>query len=314
MSYKANVRHLVPSAAKSAFQWLGLAAAIGATSPTWAGIPKCSDYVAAPNVVMSQSNALESIVFDKQGRMLLSNINKGEIWALASPGGAPTTVASGISTIGGLALGEGDDLYVGSGNSLNGAIPSLGAASIYKVNLASGETQRYATGLAMSNGVKRAADGTLYVSDDLAKVLGRVTNQNGSVHVDKIWLAQNSNGMVLSADGKTLYVNQTFPSKLKAVDLTTSPPVVSTIAAPAGLDSLSVFDGLAMDRSNNLFIAAWLAGKVLKADTTGSLCVLAEGLSFPSDLAVGVPPHFNASSLYVTTHSGKVFELPGAAH
>lgn len=280
----------------------------------WAGMTKCNDYVAAPNVVLSQSNMLESIVFDKQGRMLLSNVGKGEVWALSTPNSSPTTVTSGISTIGGLALGEGDDLYVGSGNGLNGALPSLGAASIYKVDLTTGEKSRYASGLAMSNGVKRATDGTMYVSDDLAKVLGRITQQGDTVKVEKVWLPQNSNGMAFSADGKTLYVNQSFPAALKAINLTSSPPVVSTVAAPTGLDSLSVFDGLTIDRQGNLFIAAWLTGKIIKATPSGSLCILAEGLGHPSDLAVGSGPHFNNTSLYVITHGGKVIELPGAAH
>lgn len=295
-------------------QLLAMAATSAVMSTAWAGLAKCNDYIAAPQVVLSQSNMLESIVFDKQGRMLLSNVGKGEVWALATPNSSPTTITSGISTIGGLALGEGDDLYVGSGNGLNGALPSLGAASIYKVNLTTGEKSRYASGLAMSNGVKRAADGTMYVSDDLAKVLGRVTPQGDTVKVEKVWLPQNSNGMAFSADGKTLYVNQSFPAALKAIDLTSNPPLVSTVAAPKGLESLSVFDGLAIDKQNNLFIAAWLTGKVIKATPSGSLCILADRLGHPSDLAVGSGPQFNNTSLYVITHGGKVFELPGAAH
>lgn len=295
-------------------QLLVTATAATALPQAWAGLAKCNDYVAAPQVVLSQSNMLESIIFDKQGRMLLSNVGKGEVWALPTPTSSPTTITSDISTIGGLALGEGDDLYVGSGNGLNGALPSLGAGSIYKVNLTTGEKSRYASGLAMSNGVKRAQNGTIYVSDDFAKVLGRVTPQGDTVKVEKVWLPQNSNGMAFSADGKTLYVNQSFPAALKAIDLTSNPPMVSTVAAPTGLESLSVFDGLTIDKQNNLFIAAWLTGKVLKANPSGSLCILAEGLGHPSDLAVGSGPQFNNTSLYVITHGGKVFELPGAAH
>lgn len=274
-----------------------------------ATIPACPDAV-TPTVLLESQGALEAAIFDAQGRLLLSNISQKAVQVLARLGDQPVVLFSGIANPGGLALGDQHDLYVGSGNGVTGLLPSLGKASILRFDLDTGARQTYATGLTMANGVRRGADGTIYASDDLAKSLDRVL-PNGQVEAG--WLKQNSDGMALSADGQTLFVNQTFPSKVMAVDLRTSQ--VRVYAQPKdSWDGLAVFDGMTIDGQGNLFVAAYAQGKVLRVSPAGEMCAVASGMSLPTDIAIGTGRNgFTAGNLYVTSHSGHLYELPGLA-
>jgi len=272
-------------------------------------IPACADAV-KPVVLLEGQGMLEAVIVDPAGRLLISNISQKAVQVLPRLGDPLSMLASDITYPGGLALGEHHDLYVGTGNGPGGLLPSLGSASILHIDLDTGAKQTYATGLAMTNGVRRAADGTIYASDDLAKVLDRVRPDG---QVDKAWLKQNSNGMSFSADGQTLFVNQTFPAKVVAVNLRTQQ--VRTYAQPAdSLDGLAVFDGMTIDAQGNLLVAAYAQGKVLRVTPSGAMCAVASGMSLPTDLAIGTGRNgFTAGNLYVTSHSGRLYELPGVA-
>lgn len=197
-------------------------------------------------------------------------------------------MATGLSNPGGIAVVNEHEAYVGTGNSINGLIPSLGMAGIARVDLDTGAVQPYATGLSMSNGLVRATDGTFYASDDLSTSLDRVS-PDGTVQ--RSWLLLNSNGMAFSADQKTLYVNQLAPAKVFAVDRTSGAIRLVVEAPPARHWT-------------------WLDGL---EPQTGQMCVLVKGLSFPSAVAVGHSGRgYSPSSIYITTHSGRIHEVPQA--
>jgi sugar lactone lactonase YvrE len=286
-----------------------LALGLSTLGSAFATIPACADAV-TPTVVLQDQGMLEAVIVDPEGRLLLSNISKKAVQRLARRDEQPTILFSDITGPGGLALGDQNDLYVGAGGNLSAFVPSTGKASILRFDLATGARQTYATGLSMSNGVRRGADGTMYASNDLAKSLDRVL-PNGQVQTT--WLKQNSNGMSFSADGQTLFFNQTFPAKVMAVDLRTNQVRVHAQPTDA-IDGLAVFDGMTIDAQGNLFVAAYLQGKVLRVSPAGVMCAVASGLSAPSDMAIGTGLNgFTAGNLYVTSHSGRLYELPGVA-
>ncbi|RZI84266.1 MAG: hypothetical protein EOP38_09795 [Rubrivivax sp.] len=286
---------------------LGLAG-LGGTAH--ASIPVCADAV-KPVVIQQDQGMLESAIFDDDGQLLLSNISKKAVQVMPNRAAPISVLFGGLPNApGGLALGDQRDLYVGMSNGLGGFVPSLRSASILRIDLVTGIRQTYAEGLTMSNGIKRGRDGTVYASNDLAKSLDRVL-PNGQVEAG--WLKQNSNGMAFSADGQTLFFNQTFPAKVMAVDLRTSQ--VRVHAEPTDIwDGLAAFDGMAIDSQGNLLVAAYVQGKVLRVSPNGALCAVASGLSLPSDLAIGTGRNgFTAGNVYVTSHSGRLYELPGVA-
>jgi len=275
------------------------------------GLPDCPG-VGPHKVLLEKQGALESIAFDTSGRLLYTDIVSAKLSRLEQPGGSPVVVASsGLGFPGGIAVAGPQDAYVGIGNSpINGLLPALGGAGIAHVNLATGAvTPHVKKGLAMSNGVVRASDGTFYASDDLAQSLDRVL-ADGTVQ--RGWLKLNSNGLALSKDEKTLYVNQMLPAKILAVDRATA--AVRVVAEAPSARTWTWLDGLGIDGADRLYVVAYWGGEVWRLEPgSGSLCVLAKGLSMPSAAAVGQAGRgFSESSVYVTTHSGRLHEIPNA--
>jgi sugar lactone lactonase YvrE len=272
------------------------------------GLPDCPG-VGPSRVLLDKQGPLESIAFDKASRLLFTDMNQKALRRLDTPTAAPVTVAPGLASPGGIAVVNEHEAYVGTGNSLNGLIPGLGLAGIAYVDLDTGAVKPYATGLSMSNGMVRASDGTFYASDDLAKSLDRVL-PDGTVQ--RGWLKLNSNGMAISPDQKTLYVNQMLPAKVFAIDRATGAVRLVAEAPPAR--TWTWLDGLDVDGQGRLYVVAYWAGEIWRVESaTGQMCLLTKGLSLPSAVAVGQAGQgYSASSIYITTHSGRVHEVPNA--
>jgi sugar lactone lactonase YvrE len=251
---------------------------------------------------------LESLAFDPQGRLLFTSITQGALFRLEAPDGAVTTVTQSLKSPGGIAVTGAHEAHVGTGNTLTGLMPWLGAAGIARVDLETGAVSQVTTGLAMANGLVRASDGTFYASDDLARSLDRVL-PNGTVQ--RGWLKLNSNGLAISPDQRTLYVNQMIPPKVLAVNRDTGE--VSLVAdAPEGL-GWTWLDGLGIDRQGLLYVASYWSGEVWRLTHDGGWCTLARGLTLPSAVTPGASgAGFSPTSVYVTTHGGGLFEVPGA--
>lgn len=286
--------------------WAGLLP--GHARAAESGLLPCEG-VGAPVLLLSGQGPLESIVFDQQGRLLFTRLFKGELSRLDAPQAAPATVAVGISSPGGIAVTGPHEACVGVGNGLYGFLPSLGKAGIVRVDLDNGQVTPHVSGLSMSNGLVRAADGTFYASDDLAASLDRVL-PDGTVQ--RTWLSQNSNGLAISKDQKTLYVNQMVPASILAIDRATGRATVVADAPPAR--KWSWLDGLDIDEQGRLYVVSYWAGEVWRLDPVSRrMCLLASNLSMPSAVAVGrAGGAYRASSIYVTTHSGRLHEVPGA--
>ena len=280
----------------------------GCSAASESGIPDCPG-VGAPRVLLDKQGPLESIAFDTSGRLLFTNMTQKALMRMDLPGATPVTVATGLSGPGGIAVVNEHEAYVGTGNGVNGLIPALGLAGIAHVDLDTGAVKPYAAGLSMSNGMVRANDGTFYASDDLAKSLDRVL-PDGTVQ--RGWLRLNSNGMALSLDQKTLYVNQLTPAKVFAVDRATGAISLVVEAPPAR--KWTWLDGLDIDSQGRLYVVAYFGGEVWRVEPkTGQMCVAAKGLSLPSAVAVGHAGHgYAPTSIYITTHSGRVHEVTNA--
>ena len=282
---------------------------LAATASTQAlAAPADCPGVGSPRQLTSGRGPLESIAFDPQGRLLFTSITQSALFRLEAPQGAVTTVTSSLKSPGGIAVANEREAYVGTGNTLTGLTPWLGAAGIARVDLGTGAVTQVVKGLAMANGVVRASDGTFYASDDLAKSLDRVL-PDGTVQ--RGWLKLNSNGLALSADERTLYVNQMIPPKVLAVNRASGE--VSVVAeAPAGR-GWTWLDGLGIDAQGLLYVASYWSGEVWRLSPGGAWCTVARGLVLPSAVAPGVAGSgFDTGSVFVTTHGGALIEVPGA--
>lgn len=291
--------------------WTGMLALACCVGPAQAssdpGMPDCPG-VGALRVLDEKQGVLESLAFLPSGKMVLGNNLSGTVKRKDTPAAEPVVVAQGLSSPGSIVVNSEHEIMIGTGNGLGGLMPSLGLAGIARVDLITGTVTPVVKGLSMANGLVRAANGTYYASDDLARSLDRVL-PDGTVQ--RKWLAQNSNGLALSKDGQTLYVNQFLPAAIKAVHLPDGQ--TRDQAKVPSQRSLAGLDGLAIDDHGHLYVAAYFSGEVWRAASDGNLCRLVSDLTLPSAVAVGQAGQgFRTDSLYIVSHGGRIMELPGA--
>ena len=220
--------------------------------------------------------------------------------------------SDGIEAPGGLLLGlDGSSIVQGYGDGFaTGALGNVvGLAGLLRIDTASGEQSTIATGTSMSNGLARDPAGVIYASDDVGTGIDRIVGER----VQRNWATVISgNGLAVSANGRYLFVNQTFqPAAIQRIDLT-EPTRVEHYAAPGPLDFAAGLDGLTIDQKDRLFAAANASGEVWRIDTNGTICAIARGLNQPSAVGFGTGGAFPETSLYAVTFGGDVVEIPKA--
>lgn len=271
---------------------------------------------APPRVISSKLGLLESAIVDTRGRLFVTSQTwngprRGAVLRLDHPGAEAVPLTEDITSPGGLAIDEQDQLIVGYGNSPVGGLLGnvVGRAGLLRIDPDTGQRQIYATGLSMANGIARAADGTIFASNDLGTYIDRV-DPHGTVHRRwaRVWSA---NGLAIDPTGRYLYAAQTFASAvIRCIDIT-DPTKVTTHARPLRGGRLALLDGMAIDTLGRLYVAANGAGQIWRADVDGTIRALARGLTFPSAIALGRSFRgFSAGNLYAVTFNGDIVALP----
>jgi gluconolactonase len=280
-----------------------------------AGVSLCAD-ASPPRIVCSGLGVLESVIVDSRGRLFFTSqtwtggLAGGALLRADAPGQRPTAISVGIDSPGGLAFAADGRLIVGYGDGpLTGLIGNVaGRAGLFLVDPESGERELWVTGLGMSNGVARAPDGAVYASDDVANGIDRIS-PDGTVQRGwaRVWSA---NGLAVDPAGRYLYAAVTFTrAAVKRIEIA-DPRHVSIVARPPIIGAGAMLDGLALDDSGRLYVAANGAGQVWRIGPDGTICALARGLRFPSAVALGRGPDgFRAGNAYAVTFCGDVVEF-----
>ncbi len=275
-----------------------------------AAVEDCTDTAPARTLLENQG-LLESVIGGPDGKLYFTDTDKEALVRLDAPGAEPTVVSDGIDKPGGLLVGlDGESIVQGYGDGfVNGAAGNLmGTAGLLRIDLGSGEQTTIATGTSMSNGLARDPAGAIYASNDVGTGIDRVIGGR----VERNWTdVISGNGLAVSANGRYLFVNQTFqPAAIQRVDLT-DPERVERYAAPGNEDFAAGLDGLTIDQDDRLFAAANQAGEVWRVGTDLEICALARGLDRPSAVAFGSGGAFPSTSLYAVTFGGDLVEIPG---
>lgn len=274
-------------------------------------VQDCED--AGPTrTILTGQGLLESVIAGPDRKLYYTDTDKDALMRLAAPGAEPLIVSDGIDAPGGLLVGlDGNSIVQGYGDGfVQGAAGNVvGLAGLLRVDIASGEQTTIATGTSMSNGLARDPAGVIYASDDAGTGIDRVVGER----VQRNWATVVSgNGLAVSANGRFLFVNQTFqPAAIQRVDLT-DPTSVEEYAAPGPMDFAAGLDGLTIDQKDRLFATANASGEVWRIDTDRSICAIARGLSQPSAVGFGSGGAFPLTSLYAVTFGGDVVEIPDA--
>ncbi len=273
-------------------------------------VPFCPG-VGKPKTVLSSASTLEAAAFDGEGHLILSNWLGNKLYQLQSPQGRLQVAKKFVWAPGGLVPMPDGTLLVGSGiDSLALLAPRYGFARIYQVDLRTSEKSVYASGISMGNGLVRAPDGTVFASNDLAPALDRI-DPDGTVH--RGWYRESpANGLAIANDGNTLFANVSLDqTRIMAIDPVTAEAHIH-FQPPAGLEWV-FFDDLEIDTQDRLYVPLYFGGQVWRIDSDGSFCALAKGLLLPAGITLGVDANgFSSHSVYVTTHLGKLIEIPDA--
>lgn len=271
--------------------------------------PSCTPW--AQRTVASGLAVLENLEFDGRGGMWLSSTTYNGILRL-TPDGKTSVFLAGVKAPGGLRLRDGR-LYFNTGNAFLSGIFGIPDGTLDYVDLRTGTRATATRGLTMPNGLVFLPNGDAVVSRDVGRGTGMTRiPADDTAHPQVRWVnLDDTNGMAVDPSGRWLYTVETFkwPSRVYRISIH-DPSRVEVVAQlgwngiPKGLDDMTI------DGRGNLYIAANLAGQVIRVDPyTGSSCVIASGLWFPSSVKFGRGPGWSSHSLYVTGFDGRVREL-----
>ena len=289
-------------------------AALLVLAPPAAAAPDCDGAPFETRTLASGQGTLESAIVHPNGRLYFTN--ESGLLRLDNPTAEPV-VHTLAEEPGGLAIEPDGTIVMGTGNSIaNGTMgDETGPSSLIRIDPKTGESEPYASGLSMGNGVDRAPDGSIYASNDFGSNIDRIRNGE----TERGWASvQSGNGLQVDSTGKWLYVAQTFqPAAIQRVDLADPENVTPFAVAPAE-DTAAGFDGMDRDPADNLYVAANGAGSVWKITPDAEMCVLLSGLPAfpdgPSAVAVGLHgTAFPPGNLYVVAFNGDVTEIAGVA-
>jgi hypothetical protein len=118
-------------------------------------------------------------------------------------------------------------------------------------------------------------------------------------------------GLPLDRAQRHLFVAQTFrPAAITRIPLD-APASPATLFSATGADVTAGLDGMTIDPSDRLVVAANLAGEVWRVGTDGAACALGRGLRTTSAVAYGHGPEgFSEGRLFAVGFDGVIAEIP----
>lgn len=265
-------------------------------------------------------SSCEGIAFNGEGRLFVTCNQK--LWEIGLAGEA-RQVSEMYTNLGVAAIGERDLLVADFGptNAFRGDRNSDGI--VWRIT-PEGDKSEAATGMGDPNFILVRNDRSFLVSDDATSDIYLVdTDGKTNLYTTAV---NHPNGMVLTDDGSTLYVAQMFSNirpvvadnAIWAIKLNDdgTPARSAKLAVRAGPDAAP--DGLAMDDSGRIYIAANGEGRIWRYDPqTEEMTIVAEAVFGVASLAFG-EGEFDKKSLYATTtyaggRGGKVWRVAVAA-
>lgn len=251
----------------------------------------------------------EGIAFNGLGDLYVTGDKA--LWRIGTDGSIER-ICTMYSNLGLAPVGESDVLAADFGptSAFNGMPGRDGI--VWRVSPGGERTRVVSGGIVDPNFIVVRPDGSLLVSDDAVNEIWHVSRTG------KLTLFCNAignpNGMVVSPDGRDLYVAQIFDGINPIVwDNRVWRLPLDEKGWPAAAPELLVaagegHDGLAMDAFGRVYTASNNSGQILRIDPRdGSVTVVCEGVDGVASLAFGRGA-FDHTSIYATNHrNGLVF-------
>ncbi len=258
----------------------------------------------------------EGIAFNGEGRLFVT-ANRA-VWEIGTDG-STRKITDLFSNLGLAAIGERDLLVADFGPTNAFRQDRNTDGMVWRIS-PDGKKTEFITGIGDPNFVLVREDGSILISDDATSDIFVTDADNKPIIFSTA--VNHPNGLVLSDDGKTLYVAQIFKSirpvvpddSLWAIDLEDGKPVgAARLVARTGPRAAN--DGLAMDDLGRVYIAAnGAAGQVWRYDPQSrKVELIAEGVFGAASIAFG-EGDFDHESIYVSTTSsqgrgGKIWRI-----
>ena len=260
-------------------------------------------------------SACEGIAFNGEGRMFVT-CDKA-LWEV-STGGDVKRVALLHSNLGLAGIGARDVLVADFGptNAFRNGRNTDGI--IWRVTPEGAKT-KHAEGIGDPNFILVRADGQYLVSDDATSDIYLV-DVDGNVELYTT-AVNHPNGIVLSTDQSALYIAQiftnirpvVFDNSVWKLPLKDGEPIKDAQLV-VRVDPEAAVDGLALDGSGRIYIAANGTGKIWRYDpSSDALVLIAEGMFGVASLTFGEGA-FDEESIYATTtysrgRGGKIWRI-----
>lgn len=269
-------------------------------------------------IVEGKFRGAEGIAFNGEGRLFVTADDA--LWEITR-GGAVRRVTDLQSSVGLAPIGKRDLIVADFGptNAINHGPNKDGL--VLRVT-PEGKKTVIAAGIADPNFVLLRRDGSLLVSDDFTRDIWEVNARTGKVTLFSNAIA-HPNGLVLSPDGRSLYVAQIFRNFRTGVRPIECDNRVWRLplrdGRPDGVpvvlfqtSGVGCIDGLAMDSKGRLYVAANREGRIWRVDPAdGSALLIAEQSA--ASIAFG-EGDFDRTSLYVTElRGGRILKIPVGA-
>ena len=267
----------------------------------------------APEPFIEEFDAAEGIAFNGEGDLYIA-ANRA-VWR-AEPDGSVTKLVEVDSNLGLAGYGPRDVLMADFGPTNALADSSGNDGVVWRITPEGGKTA-VVRGIADPNFILVLDDGTFLVSDDFTDHI-YVADATGSLDV---WSSAVPfpNGLVLSLDGRTLYVAQIF-SRIGPVELNDAVWAIPVAdGRPGGEPELLArtggagVDGLAMDEHGRIYVADNASNRVVRIDPgTREVTVIAENVPRVASLVFGEGDS-DRTALYATSTfrgGGTIWKIP----
>lgn len=220
---------------------------------------------------VSQSEAIRSIALD------------GTVGTLAKVSSA-LGLAPGVDTL--LVAAPGEFTIDGSGTD----------GSVLRVGV-DGSVETLEEGFANPNFLAVSNTGTVLMSDDTNESIWALGQGEWATGIP------SPNGMAFSPDFSTLYVVSTFVSDPPLWRIPVEGGAAGTAEVVANLPTGSAPDGITVDADGNIWVAANVAGELVRITPEGEMETIAEDLPNPASLAFG-QGDWDPCSIYMTSLYG----------
>ncbi len=272
-----------------------------------------SDYPVTARVLIDGAfERCEGIAFNGEGDLYVAG--NAALWRVDTDGSV-TKIAEMYTNLGLAPIGERDILMADFGPTNRFNLGPNADGIVWRITPDGDKTRLLDGGIGDPNFVMVLEDGSFLVTDDATDEIILVDAGGAArLFTDAVG---HPNGIVLSADGRTLFVAQIFESlrpmvtsgKLWAVPLEDG-EVAGLPELVVDLGDRAANDGIALDEHGRVYVAANGYGQIWRVDpaTTESV-LIAENMPGAASIAFGAG-EFDEESIYITsTRTGKVWEV-----